>query len=274
MEKQTYKQTIEKSKRFSVIIAAYNIENYIERAIKSAINQTLENIEIIVVDDYSKDMTRDKILNLCLKHDNIIYVEHDKNKGLGGARNSGLNIAKGEYIIFLDGDDCFADDTVLEKLDRLIDRDIVDVTYLGFEIEGTKKEIIIPNEENCTKTYKVAIDKYPNVWSKCWRKEFLDNNKIRFKEDRFYEDVLFIYDGVMKSQSFKIADFIVHKYTMGRVNSITTNISLKNVEDTIKNLNDLLDIRERSYTREIDMLIKKEINMCKKRLDDAFINID
>lgn len=257
-------------KRFSVIMAAYNIENYLERSIGSIENQTFKNIEIIIVNDASTDNTKQKIEELNKKYNNnIIYIEHEKNKQAGGARNTGLKVATGEYIVFLDGDDYLASDDVLEKLDRLIGEDQVDVIYLGFKIEGDREELVMPTEETCTKTYKAAADKYPNPWSKCWRREFLEENNINFKENRYYEDVLFVYNGVMKSKSYKIADFVVHKYTSGRTNSMTTTINLKNVEDTIKNLNDLLEMRQNEYTPEIDIIIKKEIKMCKKRLDDT-----
>ena len=196
-----------------------------------------------------------------------IYIKHDENKRLGAARNTGLNIAKGEYIVFLDGDDYLATDDVLEKLDKVIGKDETDIIYLGFEIEGNREELVIPTEETCTKTYKSSVDKYPNAWSKCWRRKFLIENDMKFPEYRLYEDVLFVYNGVMKSKNYKIADFVVHKYISGRPNSITTKISIKNVEDTILNLKDLLKMRENEYTKEIDIIMKKEFNMCKKRLD-------
>lgn len=255
-------------KRFSIIVAAYNIEEYVKRAINSVENQTFQDWELIVIDDCSIDKTREKILELCSKNSNIILKEHTVNKKAGGARNTGLDIAMGEYIVFLDGDDYLANNQVLEKLDKLIGEDKPDIIYLGFEIEGDRKEIVIPNEETCTKTYKAAIDRYPNPWSKCWRREFLKENNIRFPENRFYEDVLFVYNGVMKSNSYKIADFIVHKYTSGRANSMTTKINFDNIEDTIQNLKDLIQMRESEPTQEIDMIIKKEITMCKKRLDN------
>lgn len=269
MDQQVKQQITKEPKRFSIIIAAYNIEDYIERAIESVEKQTLQNLEVIVINDCSTDKTGEKILKLCSKYDNIIYLEHKENKKAGGARNTGLKIAQGEYIVFLDGDDYLANENVLEKLDKVIGKDKVDVVYLGFKIGGDREELVIPTPETCTKTYKAAIDKYPNPWSKCWRREFLKENNITFPEHRFYEDVLFVYKGVMKSQSQKIADFVVHNYTSGRTNSMTTKISLKNVEDTLKNLNDLIEMREKEYTEEIDIIINKEFKMCKKRLDDT-----
>lgn len=260
-------------KRFSIIIAAYNIENYIERAIESVERQTFKDIQIIVVNDCATDGTESKILKLCDKYKNIDYLKHEVNKRLGAARNTGLKIAVGEYIIFLDGDDYLAEDDVLEKLDKLIGEDEIDVTYLGFKIEGDREEYVIPTKEQCTKTYKAATDKYPNVWSKCWRKDFINENNIRFPENRLYEDVLFNYKGIMKAKNFKIADFITHKYISGRVGSITTKIGVKNIEDTIQNIKDLMAIKENDYAEEVDIIIKKELKMCKKRIDDLYKQI-
>lgn len=260
-------------KRFSIIVAAYNIEDYIERAIESVENQSFKDWELIIVNDGSTDKTDEKILELCSKYNNINYLKHSYNKKAGGARNAALDIAKGEYIVFLDGDDYLANNEVLEKLNNVVANDLVDVVYLGFKIEGDREEWVIPTEETCTKTYKAAIDKYPNPWSKCWRREFLEDNNIRFPENRFYEDVLFVYNGVMKSKSYKIADFVVHHYTSGRIGSMTTIIDITNVEDTVKNLRDLIRMREIEYTEEIDIIIKKEINMCKKRLDSTLEKI-
>lgn len=256
--------------RFSIVTAAFNIENYIQRAILSVENQTFKNYELIVVNDCSTDSTEEKILELCSQYNNIIYLKHEVNKKLGAARNTALNVAKGEYIIYLDGDDYLAEDDVLEKLDKLIGTDKTDIVYLGFKIEGDREELVIPTEETCTKRYKAAIDKYPNVWSKCWRREFLEKNNIRFPDYRFYEDVLYVYKGVMKAESYKIADFVVHKYTSGRVGSITTRVGVKNIDDTVKNLYELLEMRDSEYTEEIDIIIKKEIGMCKKRLDQMY----
>ena len=253
-------------KRFSIIIAAYNIEDYIERAINSVENQTFKNIQIIVVNDCATDKTEEKILKLCEKYRNIDYLKHKENKRLGAARNTGLKVVNGEYIIFLDGDDYLASDDVLEKLDKLIGKDETDVIYLGFKIEGDREEYVIPDKEQCTKTYKAATDKYPNVWSKCWRTNFINENNIIFPEQRLYEDVLFNYKGIMKAKTFKIADFITHKYISGRAGSITTKIGIKNIEDTMQNLRDIMKIREEEYAPEIDIIIKKEINLCKKRL--------
>ena len=88
-------------KKFSIIISAYNIETYIERAIKSVLEQTFENYELIIVNDCSKDKTLEKIQNF--KDERIIIINNEKNVGLGAVRNIGIAKAQGEYIVHLDG---------------------------------------------------------------------------------------------------------------------------------------------------------------------------
>lgn len=252
-------------KRFSIIIPAYNVESYIQIAIQSVLTQTFHDYELIIVDDCSTDHTIQKLEEY---KEQIIVLKNEENKASGGARNTGLNYATGEYIIFLDADDYLYDNDVLAKINNVIGKDNPDVIYLGFKISGNRNEVVIPTEETCTKTYKAAVDIYPNVWSKCWNRNFLNENHIRFVEKRYYEDVLFVYQGVMASQKYLIADFPTHTYISGRKNSMTTTLNFKNIYDTIENIKDMMEIKKKTDTKEIEIRIRKEIDMCKKRLED------
>lgn len=248
--------------RFSIIIPAYNVEDYIERAIESVKKQTFSSYELIVIDDCSQDGTREKIE----KYNDIIYIKHSENKGAGGARNSGLSVAKGEYVLFIDGDDYLNNEYVLEKLDNLIGKQQVDLIYMGFELKGNRYELVVPTKEN----YRMLEEKYPNIWSKCWNRSFLEKNNMRFPEKRYYEDVLFIYKGLVEMKTYLVAEFPVHTYISGRKNSVTTTLKFKNVYDTIKNIEDLIELKkeEKTKRKELDARIQKEINMCKQRLED------
>lgn len=255
-------------KRFSVIISAYNIEEYIGRAIDSVLNQTFTNYELIVVNDASTDKTGEVIA----KYKNIIYIEHEKNKCLGGARNTAMDVAKGEYIIYLDGDDYLNNNGVLDKLDKVIDKQNTDIIYLGFEITGTAHDIIIPQESNCDKMYRIAKDKYVNVWSKCWNRKFLEKNNLRFPENRYYEDVMFLCKAIIACEKYLIADFATHTYVKGRPNSITTNVTIKNIHDNLYNIQELIDLMQNENDENKEYLrqrIKRETNRCKERIDEV-----
>ena len=100
-----------KNKMVSIIIPIYNVEKYSDECITSVINQTYKNIEIILVDDGSPDNCGKICDNYALK-DKRIKVIHEKNGGLSFARNTGLNIATGEYVYFLDSDDYLTDNAI------------------------------------------------------------------------------------------------------------------------------------------------------------------
>ena len=99
----------------SVIIPVYNVENYLRECLDSVINQSLDNIEIICVNDGSTDKSRD-ILSEYKNKDKRISILDKENGGLSSARNAGLKAAVGKYVFFLDSDDCIASDDALANL--------------------------------------------------------------------------------------------------------------------------------------------------------------
>ena len=104
--------------KYSIVVSIYNIEKYISKCIESIINQTYTNIELILVDDGSKDSSGSICDSYALK-DNRIKVIHKQNAGLGMARNTGLENATGDYILFIDGDD-FIDLKLLETVNKYL----------------------------------------------------------------------------------------------------------------------------------------------------------
>ena len=92
------------STKISIIVPIYNVEQYLQKTIESCINQTLKELEVILVDDGSKDASG-KVVDDFAKKDNRIKVIHKQNEGVTIARNTGLAVATGKYIFFLDGDD-------------------------------------------------------------------------------------------------------------------------------------------------------------------------
>ena len=252
-------------KRFSIIMAAYNAEKEIENAIKSVLNQTFKNFEFIVVNDASTDTTAE----IVSRYGDVKLISHIENKRAGGARNTGLDNASGEYIIFLDSDDILADQNVLAKIDEKIGKDAPDIIYLGFKSIGEALQgEFIPNEHNSIKENRIVEWKYENVWDVCWRKEYLDINKIRFVEGKYFEDFMFYYKGVLKSSSYKFIDFVSIVYQSGRPDSMTTFVNYKKIKDLYFNMEELLDLYN-----EVEEKYKKYIVQAIKRSNDYVIRM-
>lgn len=188
----------------SIIIAAYNIETYIRRCIISIINQTLKDIEIIVVNDGSTDNTLGIIKEL-YKLDNRIIIVNQENKGLIEARKSGLNIAKGEYILFVDGDDWLEINT-LELLYNNAKENKSDIiiynAFLSYDDRKEKFDVIFDSyiDENDYIKNLFLGKILPCIWSRFIKLEFIKSNNIGFPSDiSFAEDLaasasLFMYN--------------------------------------------------------------------------------
>ena len=130
-----------KSIKISVIIPIFNAEKYISDCLESIINQTLKDIEIILINDGSNDKT-EQIIKEYAKKDKRIIILKQKNKGAGAARNSGIQISKGEYISFIDSDDMFHFKTLEIAYENLIKFNADIVLFYGRNFKQ-KKDIII-----------------------------------------------------------------------------------------------------------------------------------
>ena len=215
----------------SVIISVYNVENYIEKCITSIIKQTYKNIEIIVVDDGSNDSSGDIADNMANLYDSIIVL-HKQNGGLSSARNVGLKYSKGEYIMFVDGDD-FIHPKMCEIMIGYFQNDEVDMVACNF-YRGNEKEFI---------NYK--IDEHYSIFN---RDEALNNLDrilviscckvfrsklffdIKYPENRLHEDEFVIHKLIYYSRKIILCQSKLYYYTV-RNNSIMNTIREKNIID-------------------------------------------
>lgn len=173
----------------SVIVPVYNGEKYIRRCLDSLLHQTLENIQIIVVNDASTDNTL-SILNEYKKQaeNKVTIITLPINKKQGGARNAGLDVAKGEYIGFVDADDFVKLDMYKKLYEKALsdNYDVVDSDYLIHDGER-----VIGSEVSANLTAKKDIfSNYGRLWTKIFKNHFFNKNDlgIRFPEGLFYED--------------------------------------------------------------------------------------
>lgn len=202
--------------KISVIIAIYNVDKYLDKCLNSVVNQTYRSLEIICVDDGSVDNSG-KICDEYAVKDSRIKVIHKENGGECSARNVGLEVATGDYISLIDGDD-WLELTMYEVLLNNISGDDIDISSCGYfkdygdRTEVIKNELLVSEEPMPMKDFLKYIyirDKYRGVasylWCKLINRKIFDERKIRFRED-----MLICHDQIVASECYMGANRIVY----------------------------------------------------------------
>lgn len=205
--------------KLSIIVPIYNVEKYLNRCMDSLLNQTLKDIEFILVDDGSPDRCP-AMCDEYARKDSRIKVIHKKNAGLGYARNSGLEIATGEFVAFVDSDD-FVDTSMYEALYNEAVSSNADAVFCGFKTETQRDVWVDINEVSCRTEWNdeqvnefmldmVACDphvsverKYQmSVWHSIYRRKVITGHDIRFLSERnvVSEDIPFQVDFLLNSR--------------------------------------------------------------------------
>ncbi len=217
----------------SIIIPVYNGEKYIDACMECALNQTYKNIEIIAVNDGSKDNSRE-ILDSYAQKDERVKVIHQENKGLSGARNAGIHAASGKYVIFFDVDDTF-ELTVIEDNIKLAEENQADVVMFCFWYYEVDTKQLKPNamerlfvgnakeyfEEYLIPTMDTEVFNAP--WNKMIRKELLDSNELYF-DTRYpiYEDIIFASNLLNITNKIVVNNQMYYKYFVRSSGSLIT----------------------------------------------------
>ena len=233
--------------KVSVIVPVYNVEKYVEKCIKSLVDQTLQEIEIIAVDDGSKDVSKNIIDKYIKKYPDKVKYLYKENGGLSSARNFGIPYANGEYIAFLDSDD-YVEPTMYEEMYKLAKKDDADMVECDFIWEYPNKQKydygVVYNGK------KEAIEKARVVaWNKLIKREIIKNEKIEFPFGLRYEDVEFFYKLVpsINKISFMKKYFI---HYVQRDNSIANTQNTK-TKDIFKVLNNVIEFyKNKGYYEE------------------------
>jgi len=178
---------------FSIIIPAYNISHFLRRCVESVVCQSYNSCEILIIDDGSTDDTGVLADQIEQEYQDIVRVVHQENRGLGGARNTGIEMAQGKYIVFVDSDDYIRKDLLKIASKHIFENDL-DVFVFGF------KPVYDGDEENynyCDDEINVSIldeKEYlitggVTAWNKIYKKCIFIDGNIRFPEKKIYEDV-------------------------------------------------------------------------------------
>jgi glycosyltransferase involved in cell wall biosynthesis len=187
------------SPRVSVIVPVYDVEQYVAQCLDSLVNQTLADIEIIVVNDCSPDGSESIVLEYQERDARLKYIKHERNKGLGGARNTGIAAALGEYVAFVDSDDWLREDALRCVYDRCIE-DQADVGLFAaldyfeetdtFETTGYSA-VRVPRRFTVSPATLQLV--CAAAWTKLYRRDLLVASGVLFPEKLFHEDEEFFF---------------------------------------------------------------------------------
>lgn len=220
----------------SIIIPIYNCEYYISECLDSILNQNEKSIEVIAVDDGSKDRSA-QIIDEYSAQDRRIRALHIENSGPSRARNIGLNHATGDWILFVDADD-WIDTDILSRLE--LNNNSPDITFFGFKkhYEDGRCEECIPietsNDASVCQQLKNLINSKDELFgysvNKVYRRSIIENNNIRFKEGlNIREDEIFALNYCQYVSSVKIISFAPYNYRILNSSlSHNTNLQFKN----------------------------------------------
>lgn len=207
--------------KFSIIIPVYNVAPYLRECLDSVLSQTVENLEVLAVDDGSTDGSG-KIIDEYAVKDQRITVLHKGNGGVSSARNAGIDLAKGEYLCFVDGDDIVSPTYLQDLYEAMGDADSSMGGFKTFGLPDKPGRIVTPGErkvdtleENLFRFYDIQNTlAFRYLWNRMFRASIIRNRRIRFQEDIYYkEDGLFVIKYLCQSNGMVgVTDSVIYNY--------------------------------------------------------------
>lgn len=251
----------------SVITPVYNCEKYLEECLKSVIKQTINNLEIICVDDGSSDGSYEILQKYAEKYD-FIHIYSQKNSGAGIARNLGISKAKGEFIVFLDADDFYLDSAALEKMYCMCKRKNVSVCgSYGKVLEGCRYRDASFYD---TRNMKVgSIYAYSDFQLDCgystfiYERRIIEEHNIRFPDYRRFQDPPFMVRVMYYAKQFTMADTQLYCY---RAPNLVSRLNQEKAIDLLRGLKDNIEF---ALEHGLEKLFKETL----QRLESDYIYV-
>ena len=276
-------------KKVSIIVPVYNVENYLERCLESLVNQTLQDIEIIVINDGSKDNSQNIINEFHSKYPEKIRYFFIENSGAAQARNYALNSVEGEYIGFVDSDD-YVEPNMFEELYNKAVEEKADISVCGYykaTVDKCEEKGIYPYKcfnNNVFNEPSMFINNFPYLWNKIFKTELIKDNKIEFENYRIFEDLVFTYQAFLKANKIVHVEKPLYYYRILRDQSLTNEFSEKRF-DIFEASDKLIEffIKNNSFEyfedellfiilKHIYVVLEKEVKMKQLKLKNKFIN--
>lgn len=258
------KSMIKITPKVSVIVPVYNAEKYVARCINSLLAQTFGDIEIIVINDGSTDKTMQIIEKLACEDSRITVIEQ-ANKKQGAARNRGLEVAKGDYITFVDADD-WVDIDYIEKMHTCINKHNTDIAVASaVRIKSSGKfrrysnyteEIFYTGFNNLAKTLKMPS--HWQVWGILYRREVLEG--LRFEEHVYYEDPEFLTKALHNTKTLITVPGVKYYYFVNHFSTMRLKQTVAKIEDKINSKINVVKFMKENNIKFQDFIIEKERN--------------
>lgn len=221
----------------SIIIPIYKVEKYLDQCISSVVNQTYENLEIILVDDGSPDLSG-KIADEWMKKDSRIKVIHQKNSGLSVARNTGVKKCHGKWIAFVDSDDYISIHYIDQMMKAALKMNVKVVLCDYIEVNGETGELnspevkVVPGVYNKEKFWQTYYQNHLPIafitaWSKLYHQSIFEN--LSFKKGILNEDEEIIYSIIQKAKYVAVIEDSLYYYRVNRSGSIMNKINVNEV---------------------------------------------
>lgn len=241
--------------RLSIIIPVYHVEPYIVRCLQSVVEQQMSDMEIILVDDCGSDNSIAIAMEFLVGCKGLNYqiLHHTQNGGLSAARNTGLRVAQGEYVYFLDSDDALTADALAYLMKPLNDQhyDFVIGDYITHPNPTASSMLLLAEgpvmgQERILQSYAQGLW-YVMAWNKLCRREFLMENNLFFEEGLLHEDVIWTFKVACKAVSMYVVKQPTYIYSI-REASIMTGMSIdKDVSIYVKAFEKIADFIQNEH---------------------------
>lgn len=266
--------------KVTIIIPVYNVEKYINECVDSIIQQSYYNLEILLIDDGSTDNSL-KILKQYSHKDTRIKILTQKNKGAAIARNFGLSIATGKYVIFLDSDDYFETTLIKKSVDKAeeFNADIVIFKAKAFD-NNTGQTSALNDRISKLHKYQEKIFSYKDMpedifnsfliapWNKLYLKEFLEKHKFQFQNVKRSNDLLFTSKTLVAAEKIILLNEVLVNYRVG----LTKNLQSGNDKTPLEFYKALVALK--NYLEEQDLYQDIYKSYIKMALEVIFYNLN
>lgn len=258
--------------KVSLIIPVYNRALYLADLFECIEAQTLDSFEVIFVDDGSTDNSLERIQSWADKRDNV-QVLRQENSGAGVARNTGMAVARGDYIAFADSDDTFDPDFLRLPYLHAVNTD-ADIVIFDYRVvaEGKKDRIVVPATSfislvttHTTVSWRdlpesICEISSPSIWNKMWKRSFLEREQIDFPSLRIAQDRVFTRHALAIASAISYVSQVLYTYNMGSVNSVTSARKYAHLLASVQAANATLErVKELEHYQEIRLSVARSL---------------